>query len=155
MRHYLNLRILVSEFYEFKTVGPYGIEWAAEQYKGPLSHYISTALLGSLQALNLFWLFAIFRIAYRFLFHNALADDRSDYEDDEELEAEKREERELQEREREELRRLEAPAQTQTPAPAPAPTPEIMVNGAKVEAPKVKARASGVRGKARAARRKA
>jgi acyl-CoA-dependent ceramide synthase len=146
MRHYLNLRILVSEFFEFKTIGPYGVVWETEQYKGPLAHYISTALLGSLQALNLFWLFAIFRIAYRFLFHNALADDRSDYEDEEELEAEKREERELMEREREELRRLEK----QTPMP------EIMVNGAKVEA-KVEAKASGAQGKAKAkvARRKA
>jgi acyl-CoA-dependent ceramide synthase len=82
MRHYLNLRILHSEFNEFKTVGPYEMDWAAEQYKGPLSHYISTALLGSLQALNLFWLAAILRIAYRFLFQNQLADERSDDEDE-------------------------------------------------------------------------
>lgn len=78
LRHYLNLRILFSEFYEFKTVGPYELDWAAEQYKSPLSHYISTALLSSLQALNLFWLFYIIRTAYRFLFLNDLEDERSD-----------------------------------------------------------------------------
>jgi acyl-CoA-dependent ceramide synthase len=77
-RHYLNLRILLSEFYEFKSVGPYELNWETGEYKCDLSHYISTALLGSLQALNLFWLFYIFRIAYRFVFHNALEDDRSD-----------------------------------------------------------------------------
>lgn len=80
LRHYINLKILLSEFNEFKTVGPYVIVWETEQYKGPLSHYISTVLLASLQALNLFWLWAILRIAYRFVFHNALADDRSDDE---------------------------------------------------------------------------
>lgn len=81
LRHYLNLRILASEFYEFKTVGPYELNWETEQYKSPLAHYISTALLGFLQLLNLFWLFYILRIAYRFIFHNALDDDRSDDEE--------------------------------------------------------------------------
>jgi acyl-CoA-dependent ceramide synthase len=83
LRHYLNLRILWSEFNEFKTVGPYELNWVTEQYKCWISHYISTALLASLQALNLFWLFFIFRIAYRFIFLNALDDDRSDNDDHE------------------------------------------------------------------------
>jgi very-long-chain ceramide synthase len=83
MRHYLNLRILVSEFFEFKTVGPYVLDWAAEQYKCSLSHYISTVLLASLQCLNLFWLYYILRIAYRFLFFNVAQDDRSDDEETE------------------------------------------------------------------------
>jgi len=81
LRHYLNIRILISEFYEFKTVGPYVIDFATEQYKGPISHYISTALLASLQALNLFWLYYILRIAYRFVFLEDLKDDRSDDEE--------------------------------------------------------------------------
>lgn len=78
LRHYLNLRIIWSEFYEFKTVGPYELNWETEQYKCWISHYISTALLASLQALNLFWLWAIFRIAYRYVFFNVAEDDRSD-----------------------------------------------------------------------------
>lgn len=83
LRHYLNLVIIWSEFNEFKTVGPYVLDWAAEQYKCPLSHYISTALLASLQGLNLFWLFYILRIAYRFIFQDELEDERSDNDDNE------------------------------------------------------------------------
>ena len=78
LRHYLNLRILWSEFNEFKTVGPYDLNWETEQYKCELSHWISTVLLTSLQALNLFWLYYIFRIAYRFVFFHVAEDDRSD-----------------------------------------------------------------------------
>jgi len=89
LRHYLNLRILWSEFNEFKTVGPYELDWATEQYKCWISHYISTALLASLQGLNLFWLFYIMRIAYRFVFQNIAEDDRSD-NDEKELEEEQR-----------------------------------------------------------------
>jgi acyl-CoA-dependent ceramide synthase len=83
LRHYLNLKVLWSEFNEFKTVGPYELDWVTEQYKCWISHYISTALLASLQALNLFWLYNIFRIAYRFIFLNALDDDRSDNDENE------------------------------------------------------------------------
>jgi len=36
-----------------------------------------------LQALNLFWLYYIFRIAYRFLFAGVAEDDRSDNDEDE------------------------------------------------------------------------
>lgn len=83
LRHYLNLRILWSEFNEFKTVGPYELDWAAGQFKCELSHYISTALLATLQSLNLFWLYYIFRIAYRFVFLNIVEDDRSDNDENE------------------------------------------------------------------------
>jgi acyl-CoA-dependent ceramide synthase len=83
LRHYINLRILWSEFNEFKTVGPYQLDWAAGQFKCELSHYISTALLASLQGLNLFWLYYIFRIAYRFVCLNIVEDDRSDNDDNE------------------------------------------------------------------------
>lgn len=83
MRHYLNLRILWSEFNEFKTVGPYELDWANEQFKCSISHYISTVLLASLQCLNIFWLYYILRIAYRFLLTNVAQDDRSDDEETE------------------------------------------------------------------------
>jgi acyl-CoA-dependent ceramide synthase len=83
LRHYLNLQILWSEFNEFKTVGPYELDWANGQFKCPLSHYISTALLASLQGLNIFWLYYIMRIAYRFVFLNIVEDDRSDNDENE------------------------------------------------------------------------
>lgn len=110
LRHYLNLRILYSEFNEFKTVGPYELNWETEQYKCWLSHYISTALLGSLQALNLFWLFYILRIAYRFVWSNVAKDDRSD---DDEVEF-------LEEQEEEKLRKLGVDAIA---------APKVMLNG--------------------------
>lgn len=78
MRHYLNLGIIYSLFTEFRTVGPYELDWAAEQYKCWISQAISITLLSALQALNLFWLFFIIRIAYRFVFYNVAKDDRSD-----------------------------------------------------------------------------
>jgi len=83
LRHYLNLRILVSLFTEFKTVGPYELNWETQQYKCTLSFVITLALLSSLQALNLFWLFFILRIAYRFVVHNVAKDDRSEAEESE------------------------------------------------------------------------
>jgi acyl-CoA-dependent ceramide synthase len=89
MRHYLNLRIIWSEFNEFKTVGPYELDWLAEQYKCWISHVLSTALLAALQALNLFWLYYILRIAHRYVFLNVHEDDRSD-DDDKEFDEEQR-----------------------------------------------------------------
>lgn len=83
LRHYLNLRIIYSLFTEFKTIGPYEIDWETEQYKGPLSNIITLGLLSALQALNLFWLFFIIRIAYRFVVHRTADDDRSDNEESE------------------------------------------------------------------------
>ena len=88
LRHYLNLRILWSLFTEFKTIGPYELNWETQQYKCDISFYITLALLGSLQALNLFWLFFIIRIAYRFVVHKVAKDDRSDDESEEEEEGE-------------------------------------------------------------------
>jgi len=82
LRHYLNLRILLSEFYEFKTVGPYTLNWETEQYKCELSHWISTVLLGGLQMLNLYWGFLILRVAWRFGVKGELADERSEDEDE-------------------------------------------------------------------------
>lgn len=85
LRHYLNLGIIYSLFTEFRTVGPFELDWAAEQYKCWLSQYITTILLSALQALNLFWLFFIIRIAYRFVFNGQASDDR---EEDEESDVE-------------------------------------------------------------------
>ncbi|KAK4157100.1 TLC domain-containing protein [Chaetomidium leptoderma] len=83
LRHYLNLRILFSLFTEFQTVGPYELNWETGQYKCTLAFVITLTLLSSLQALNLFWLFFILRIAYRFAVHNVAKDDRSDAEESE------------------------------------------------------------------------
>ncbi|TDZ18488.1 Sphingosine N-acyltransferase-like protein FUM17 [Colletotrichum orbiculare MAFF 240422] len=80
LRHFINLKIIISLFTEYTTVGPFELNWATQQYKCTLSQYITLGLLASLQALNLFWLFHIFRIAYRFLAHNIAEDDRSEAE---------------------------------------------------------------------------
>lgn len=84
LRHVINLKIIWSLLTEFETIGPFEMDWDAEQYKCRLSQVITTALLSCLQALNLFWLFCIARIAYRFAFKNELDDDRSEYEEEEE-----------------------------------------------------------------------
>jgi acyl-CoA-dependent ceramide synthase len=81
LRHYINLRIIYSLFTEFKTIGPYVMDWENGQFKCPLAFWITLSLLSSLQALNLFWLFFILRIAYRFLIHKTATDDRSDPEE--------------------------------------------------------------------------
>ncbi|XXH04886.1 pH-response regulator protein palH/rim21 [Hypoxylon texense] len=91
LRHYLNLRILYSLFTEFKTVGPYELNWETEQYKCSLSFWITLSLLSSLQALNLFWLFFIVRIAYRFVVYDVASDDRSDVDESDVEEHEKQE----------------------------------------------------------------
>lgn len=83
MRHFLNLKILWSILNEFETVGPFELNWETQQYKCTLSQYITFGLLSSLQALNLFWLFYILRIAYRFVVYRTADDDREEGEDDE------------------------------------------------------------------------
>ncbi len=118
LRHYLNLRILLSEFYEFKTVGPYELNWEMEQYKCALSHYISLVLLASLQSLNLFWLWAILRIAYRFVFLNIVEDDRSDNDENELLEEQ----------------RLDALAHEARLNAEKLDNPQVLLNGSPVEA---------------------
>ncbi|KAI1116160.1 TLC domain-containing protein [Nemania sp. NC0429] len=88
LRHYLNLRIIWSLFTEFKTVGPYELNWETQQYKCDISFVITLALLASLQALNLFWWFFIVRIAYRFVVYQTADDDRSEAEEsDDEIKA--------------------------------------------------------------------
>ncbi len=110
LRHYLNIKILISEFTEFAYVGPYELDWDAGSYKCLLSQLISGGLLAALQSLNLFWLYYIFRIAYRFAFHNVAEDDRSDND----------------EKEFEEERRLDALAHEKA---MEAYTPKMLING--------------------------
>lgn len=83
MRHYLNLRIIYALFTDFKTVGPYYLDWAAGYFKCEIAFYITLALLSALQALNIFWLVYIIRIAWRFVRYRATEDVRSEGEEDE------------------------------------------------------------------------
>ena len=82
LRHYINLHILWATLTEFRTIGPYQLNWETEQYKCLLSQVIAFSLLATLQAVNLFWLFLILRVAKRFLFTSVMTDDRSDDDDD-------------------------------------------------------------------------
>lgn len=101
LRHYQNLRLIYSLFTEFKTVGPYEINWETQQYKCTLSFVITLCLLATLQSINIFWLYCLLRSAYRFLVHNVVKDDRSEVEESE-LEdlARKKERKEAEERNR-------------------------------------------------------
>lgn len=82
MRHYLNLRIIYSLFTDFKTVGPYHLDWAAGYFKCEIAFYITLFLLSALQALNIFWLVYIIRIAWRFVRYSEAEDVRSEGEDE-------------------------------------------------------------------------
>ncbi|GMG41859.1 unnamed protein product [Aspergillus oryzae var. brunneus] len=85
------LAILWAVLTEFRTVGPFELNWETQQYKCWISQYITFALLASLQAVNLFWLFLILRILKNYLFNSIRKDERSDDEDtEEEEEAEQR-----------------------------------------------------------------
>ncbi|KAH0848504.1 hypothetical protein AYO21_00717 [Fonsecaea monophora] len=87
LRHYINLLILWATLTEFRTVGPFELNWETQQYKCWISQIITFSLLASLQAVNLFWLFLILRIAKNFVFSNIRSDERSeDEEEDEEIE---------------------------------------------------------------------
>lgn len=87
-RHFLNLSIIWSVLTEFRTVGPFELNWVTQQYKCWISQYITFSLLTALQALNLIWLYYILRIAWRFLAGKTLEDDRSEAEDNDEEEEE-------------------------------------------------------------------
>jgi len=74
---------MFSLFTEFKTVGPYELNWEKQQFKSPLSNVIALGLLAALQALNLFWLFCLLRSAYRLVVYRIAKDDRSEAEESE------------------------------------------------------------------------
>ncbi|KAI0532910.1 TLC domain-containing protein [Xylaria digitata] len=78
LRHYINLGILFSILTEFRTIGPYVLDWEAEQYKCEISNVITFVLLAALQVLNLFWLYCLLRNAYRFVVLGVAKDDRED-----------------------------------------------------------------------------
>ena len=78
-RHYQNLRILTAVLTEFRTVGPFELDWPTQQYKCWISQYITFALLASLQAVNVFWFYLILRIAKNYLFYDDIKDERSQY----------------------------------------------------------------------------
>lgn len=78
LRHVLNLRILYSLLTEFRTVGPYELNWGTQQYKCWISNVITFGLLAVLQALNLFWLYYLLRSAFKFLATGEKKDDRSE-----------------------------------------------------------------------------
>ena len=80
MRHYLNWYILWSVITEFRTVGPYELDWENEQYKCWISNAICFVLLVFLQGLNLFWLRLLFKVARRYVQSGVAVDDRSDEE---------------------------------------------------------------------------
>lgn len=83
LRHVLNIVILYSVATEFRTVGPFDLNWETQQYKCWISQYITFALLSLLQLVNLYWLMLVLKIAYRFLRHNVKEDVRSDNEGEE------------------------------------------------------------------------
>ncbi|KAJ5787346.1 TRAM1-like protein [Penicillium paradoxum] len=83
LRHVLNLRILYSLLTEFRTVGPYELNWETQQYKCWISNIITFALLATLQALNLFWLYCLLRSALKFLLTGEKKDDRSESDESE------------------------------------------------------------------------
>jgi acyl-CoA-dependent ceramide synthase len=80
MRHYLNLRILWAVLTEFATVGPYQLDWETQQYKCWISQVVTFVLLAALQALNLFWLFFVLRILWKYVVTSATNDETSDNE---------------------------------------------------------------------------
>ncbi|GAB1319602.1 sphingosine N-acyltransferase lag1 [Madurella fahalii] len=90
LRHYINLKILYSIATEFRTVGPFELNWETQQYKCWISQAITFGLLAALQALNLFWLYCLFRSAYRFVFLGIAKDDRSEAEESEIEDAERK-----------------------------------------------------------------
>lgn len=69
---------------QFAAVGPYALDWGTQQYKCWISQAITFALLACLQAVNLFWLFLILRIAWRFVWTKTATDVRSDDEEEDE-----------------------------------------------------------------------
>ena len=89
MRHYINLKILYSLVTTYSVVGPFELNWETQQYKCWISQYITFTLLAFLQAINLFWLVYILKIALNMVIKDDLKDERSDEEYSDEEEEEK------------------------------------------------------------------
>ncbi|KZF26926.1 longevity assurance proteins LAG1/LAC1 [Xylona heveae TC161] len=84
LRHYINLRILWAVLTEFRTVGPFELNWETQQYKCWISQIITFSLLAALQIINLIWFFLLIRILKNYIFNSVKADERSDNEEDDE-----------------------------------------------------------------------
>ncbi|KAG9005767.1 hypothetical protein FRB94_001333 [Tulasnella sp. JGI-2019a] len=83
-RHYLNLYLLYSVYYDFDLIPQWARRWSPEEgvwMAGWMRWQIFTPMF-LLQLVNLFWYFLILRIGYRALTKKELADERSDDEDD-------------------------------------------------------------------------
>lgn len=119
-RHYLNLKILWAVLTEFRTVGPFELNWETQQYKCWISQYITFALLASLQAVNLFWLFLILRILANYIFNSVKKDERSDDEDEEEEQEEQNQATAIG---------IEQPSLTARNAGKENQAPQVLVNG--------------------------
>jgi very-long-chain ceramide synthase len=78
------LKVLWAVLTEFRTVGPFELNWETQQYKCWISQMITFSLLASLQAVNIIWLFLILRILKNYIFNSVKRDERSDNEEDEE-----------------------------------------------------------------------
>ncbi|KZT62224.1 longevity assurance proteins LAG1/LAC1 [Calocera cornea HHB12733] len=89
MRHFLNWRILWSVWTEFDLVAPQHRYWdpPTGAYLAPWMRYQIFAPIALLQVLMFFWSFLMWRILYRAVFVNVIADDRSDDEEEDEPES--------------------------------------------------------------------
>jgi hypothetical protein len=70
---------------QYASVGPFALNWDAQQYKSPLSQWITFALLAALQAVNVFWCALMFRVLWRGVrtLGRERVDERSVYDEDE------------------------------------------------------------------------
>lgn len=94
-RHYINIVILWSVLTEMQAIGPWqqggSMDWERGGFKGPVARGLALVLLGSLQAVNIFWLYLIFKVARRYVWPKMgekFDDVRSDEDDEGEGEAE-------------------------------------------------------------------
>ncbi|WWD18964.1 hypothetical protein CI109_103421 [Kwoniella shandongensis] len=90
-RHYLNLWILWSVYYEFELIPPEHRMYfrpLEDVWLAPWMQWQIFAPILLLQCINLFWYFLIWRILIRALMKNPLADERSEDEDEDPLEVE-------------------------------------------------------------------
>ncbi|EGV65507.1 sphingosine N-acyltransferase lag1 [Yamadazyma tenuis] len=93
LRHYINLKVLWSVLTEFRTVGQWELNWETQQYKCWISQPIVFFLIAALQLVNIYWLFLILRILYRYINVGEAKDERSDDEDEADDEADDEEDR--------------------------------------------------------------
>lgn len=126
LRHYINLHILWSTLTEFRTIGLYELNWEGQQYKSWFSQVITFTLLASLQAVNLFWLFLILRIAKNYIIANLdPVDVRSDIDGEDENDDDDHVDGDGDGEEKKEKKKKEAKqkklAATETSSPPPRP----------------------------------